>query len=742
MIGFQKAFFYLAISVTLSLLLIKDYHLLYVIIGLIYSFFLYRKNKYLLIVALLISMLMVVNYYVQYNYYINSNQFNGESIQLTCVIDSFFEKTEYTYNVTCKKNNKRYLLKIELTTIKDETVLQLGNTIKLKAITSIPKHNTTPHVFNYHSYLTSKKISALLYVDELRVENSYMTHLQAIKYKLYLHLNRIKSNKAYGFAILFGDRSYFDDHYNKEIESLNISYLFAISGLHIGLIVTVFFELLRRCKLNQTIIQIILTVILMMYCYLTNFSPSIMRASLFVLALFIKQKFLFSIHNLNVLSLIYLVLLIINPFSLLNIGFVLSFLITFVFIISGELLSNDQNNRFKSVFIVNLLAQLFSLPIIASMNYTYNFLSIITNIPLSILYVFFILPSSFMIVIIPSSTYFLNPIFVGYESLVSFFSSIDWFLVNIGSFTLIRSVFYYSLLYFIVCNLENQKSIIKLSILLLIVMFSWNQFKIQDEIVFFDVGQGDSILLHSSFNRCTTLVDTGGKVTYTNKISHPSLYSVIPYLESQSINTVDYLFISHGDTDHAGDYALFFKNFYVKHVVLSQYDQSKLKKEIVAVAKQDGSNIILIDQEKSIQCGNFLFTIVSPNKQYGNDNDNSLVIKTTLESQIVLLTGDISKQVENNLIDSGLLNDISILKVAHHGSNTSTSLSFLEHVDAEIGVISVGKNNYGHPSADVLNRLERTKTQYYRTDQDGTIRISYYFKKYRIIETFPPYNNK
>ena len=117
-----------------------------------------------------------------------------------------------------------------------------------------------------------------------------------------------------------------------------------------------------------------------------------------------------------------------------------------------------------------------------------------------------------------------------------------------------------------------------------------------------------------------------------------------------------------------------------------------------------------------------MFTFIGPVEEYSDTNDNSLVLRLTYGDKSFLFTGDMEREAENDLLDSGVKLSSDVLKVGHHGSSTSTSYRFLYEVSPEIAVISCGEDNsYGHPHEEVLSRLSDADVTVYRTDLDGSV---------------------
>ena len=232
-------------------------------------------------------------------------------------------------------------------------------------------------------------------------------------------------------------------------------------------------------------------------------------------------------------------------------------------------------------------------------------------------------------------------------------------------------------------------------------------------VYFIDCGQGDSIFITS--NNKTMLVDAG-KESNSEK--------VLKFLDNQGIKKIDYVFSSHPDEDHIGGMPLIYEKYQVDNSFYSSYvaNTSIYQRYIEAVKNEPNSYYSILDENTDLSLGYTKIDVLSDGKKYSNANDASLVLKVTCGNKSLLLTGDISKTVEKDLVMSDKDIDVDILKVGHHGSASSSDLDFLEETSPDVAVISVGKDNsYGHPSEEVLNRLSGVCNNIYQTDKQGTI---------------------
>ena len=276
-----------------------------------------------------------------------------------------------------------------------------------------------------------------------------------------------------------------------------------------------------------------------------------------------------------------------------------------------------------------------------------------------------------------------------------------------------------------------NKKVIFFLLFLNIVTFSvvYNLSSVSDlQVIFFDVGQGDSIFIETPQNH-QIIIDSGPD----NKTLLEKVSSVMPYWDK----TIDLIILTHTDSDHISGFFELLDNYVVENILWSGVsgDSSKSKKWEEMIALEE-ANIIYSNNIDKIILGNVVMDIISPDdyiieKYVKNANDISVVSKMTYKDSSFLFVGDITNKVEKEIADEDIFADV--LKVSHHGSRHSTYEEFLNMVDPLIAVIQVGKNSYGHPTDDVLTRLSNFGIKVLRNDISGDIKISTDGNNYKII---------
>ena len=233
------------------------------------------------------------------------------------------------------------------------------------------------------------------------------------------------------------------------------------------------------------------------------------------------------------------------------------------------------------------------------------------------------------------------------------------------------------------------------------------------EVHFLDVGQGDATLIRCG--EAAMLIDAGNNSWGDD---------VRDYLEYQGIGDLDYVIGTHPDADHIGGLDVVMEAFDCGTVIMPDYEKdTQTYTDVTDVMEEKGYELTLPQVGMVYELGEAAFTIVAPNGEYGdNANDYSVGILLEHGENRFLLTGDAEEDSEADMLDNGIDLSADVLKAAHHGSRTANTEAFLERVNPEYVVISCGEgNSYGHPHAEVLNRLREMGIKVFRTDEEGTV---------------------
>ncbi len=595
-----------------------------------------------------------------------------------------------------------------------------GDYIYVYGVFKKPKENGNFNLFNYKRYLLSNKINYVVTVSKITIIKKNDNVFYTLKNNLLKKIESANKSKGYILAFLYADKSLIEKDVYTKYQKIGVSHLFAVSGMHVSLISIVLLKLLNKIKERKR--YIIVSIFLSIYLFLTNFTISMVRATFQFILFFINKSFKLNIDNSNLVILLFSILVIINPYNIYNIGFLFSFIISFTLIRCSKLI--------KGKFIIKLLKTSLisffsSMPVLINNFFEVNFLGIILNI-IYIPFVSYILfPLSLVTVLFPSLDNILYMFISHFEKITDFFSNIKFLSFSICKMNIFLIIIYYII--FIYILKRKKKLVYKIIIVIISLTFLINNGRIvNNEVSILDVGQGDSFLIR--LKNKNILIDTGGNINYD--ISKNIL---IPYFKSVGIKKIDYLVLTHGDYDHMGEAINLLDNFKVEKVIFNCGEFNELEKELIKVLDKKKIKYYSCLKELNIDNNKLYFL---QTKEYDNENDNSNVIYTELDGYKFMFMGDAGIEKEKDILEKYNISDIDVLKVGHHGSKTSSSKEFINEINPNYSIISVGKNNrYGHPNKEVLNNLSDSKI--YRTDQDGSVMFKIKNNKLK-IETCSP----
>lgn len=533
------------------------------------------------------------------------------------------------------------------------------------------------YAFNYQYYLYSLNIFDTLQLEKIK-SNQHQDHLYHYLEKRIKTSSKVKSLLS---LFILGTKDEQMKEYYQKLTQLSIVHLFALSGMHLTILQKWLMNFLKFffSKKGQKCISLILIGV---YMFSIPYNISYLRAYLMLFLPMIFGKWL---NQLDIFSFLTVGMLMYNPYLIYNLSFIFSYLIYFFIL----LLQNQKAGKYYLF--------LGSIPIIISIQHVLPVFSFLIGI-LLMPYIEMIYKS--MLYYLLLGKYVLPFLSLEYELLLKMIAFIYDF-----SFTLPFSqptlffigVYYYLYLKGIYKLNVNRKVIQEVCLLLsvLLAFYFYPYYNMKGQVVMIDVGQGDCFFIQQPYARGNVLIDTGGL-----QKSDLATSRLIPYLQSQGVFYLDAVFISHEDYDHCGALASLKEHFKVKKVL---YDFKKKK------------------------IGDLVFKNLALDKYYTNSNDRSSIIYVTINHLNYLFTGDISKEVESDLYQTYHHLDVDVLKVAHHGSSSSSSEDLFKMIDPKVALISVGKNNrYRHPSYLTLKRLEAYGVKIYRSDLQGMVKIVYY----------------
>ncbi|MGP4107209.1 DNA internalization-related competence protein ComEC/Rec2 [Virgibacillus sp. L01] len=624
--------------------------------------------------------------------------------------------------------------------------LKFGATCNIKGTPELPSQSRNPGQFDYQHFLLSQGITHEVVVNSLESldcsGSSTLNKIHAIRTSLINYTADKLSHQTSIWlnALVLGDDSQLSEETVELFQRWNLSHLLAISGLHVGLIVgLLYFLLIKLNILTREKAQWVIIFFLPLYALVAGGEPSVWRASSMVLLFLLINKVQYKFSVTDVLSIVFILLILLDRYIIYSIGFQLSFCVTMGLLLSKRWLAQTNVSIF-SILKISFLSQMVILPLQLLYFSTFQPLSILLNVMVVPYFSLFVIPFMFLLLLmspfagalLPYLEILFNRIhdhFISFICLIDQFAYYPWV---IGSFSLGDTIVYYSVLLIFLKNLELAKlkqAFLYGCILTLVVMAIALKpyFSPVGSVTMLDIGQGDAMVVELPYRKGVILIDAGARMSFEDGQSTPGVYKQIikPYLFSRGIREVDALFISHEDSDHMGSLPFMLDNVDVKKIIVSEYYE--FDEQLTHLLVKANAQVERVEIDNEIVIEEQAFHVVSPNKDRQNTNENSLVLYTTLGGKSWLFTGDIGRETEKEMIALYPNLKVDVLKVAHHGSNSSTGQEFLKQIKPAFALLSVGLNNsYGHPHNEVITTLEEQNVALFRTDKHGA--IQYYFK--------------
>lgn len=598
--------------------------------------------------------------------------------------------------------------------------------------------------FDYRTYYKSKDIFYSITEYDLKVSGKeklwgFIHWGKCIKLKMTELVEKHFSGdkKALIDAILIGDKSGLSDELSDVMNRTNTMRMLYPAYLHIFLItalVNLLFVFLNRSK-KEYIIILALTIYAMF-----NFGLVIMmKSALLVILTILARKKYGAIHYPDIASIVVISMLIVNPLLVYHCGFIISVVMGWLFFMLKlpllELFGFIRSWRLRQFIVCSLISTIGIMPVIAYFFYGMGIygpiLTIICSIPVILiifLFPFFTLET----LIFGKSIVIKGIIWLG----VSFLEKIPYAVdkipfssINIGRPSFIEIITFYLVVIlirlFYLYGWEDTKT--KITTLFVacgtaFVVFVWLYSSAHMYINFVSVGQGDASLIRLPKGD-VIIVDGGGTLSYSDYNNAEEKF--VPYLKSEGINTIDMAIVTHYHTDHCLGTIAALENFKVKSVVMPAVtpgDEYRVK--IENLARKQGAKIHYVNSGDKIKFSSGAqIDIISPDLgDDAADNEASIVFSVKWGKFSALFMADAPKEVELEHISD--FSDVNVIKIGHHGSDTSTSQEFLDVTKPEVAVICVGKNNsYGLPDTQVLERLSNSGVDILRTDEQGDISL-------------------
>ncbi len=708
-----------------------------------------------------------INYKYEETYNVMQKQ---ESLETEGVVISNKKESKYKNIYKIKINNKKFYCYMN----KNEE-LEIGDKIKIKGKYQKPSNQRNFGGFDYSNYLKTKFIYGVIQVDKVELVNKNQINpvfklVNKIQQKIIENSNKIKGkeNQSIYLGLVLGNTENISEELEEDFKTAGILHILAVSGMHMSYLILGSTFVFKK-TFGKRIANILVCILIIFYMMITGFSSSIVRSGIMAI-LFLMSKIFYRKNDTSTsISISLLIMLIYNPNLITDVGLQLSYggtigIVLFrkpVLILLSKL--TKRKNKLEEIISVILSAQISILPISL---YHFNLFSsyfIITNL---------------LVTLIVGPVFIISIVYTIFSFINSYISSVLIYLLQIGIKIIIiitkipkyligskiyfptpekyQIILYYlviAMLFYLfmiknnyrrnmsqerVLNLialfkykyrQINKSKIQISLLMIILIYVLVIFIPKDlKINFVDVGQGDSTFIITPHNK-TILIDGGG-----NKEFDIGKNVLLPYVLDRGYSKIDFIIISHFDEDHVGGILTILKEIKVGKVIIAkQLEKCEQYEKFLETIKSKNIKVEIVKNGDKIEIEkDMYFKILWPTEKpilENAINNNAIVAKLIYKDFTCLFTGDIENIAEKELVKEKDLKS-TVLKVAHHGSKSSSTKEFLDKVKPKVALIGVGENNkYGHPNDEVIKRIKEFTNKIYRTDLNGEISINIDNKK-------------
>ena len=625
-----------------------------------------------------------------------------------------------------KANGQTYQVYYKLKSKEEQLAFQnLSSlvTLTVEGEFEIPEKKRNFAGFDYQSYLKTQGIYRILKVDTIlssqdRISLHPFEWLSSWRRKALVFIKNHFPNPMsnYMTGLLFGALDTSFDEMSNLYSSLGIIHLFALSGMQVGFFMEGFRKLLLRLGFTQEMVRKCQYPFSFFYAGMTGFSVSVVRS--------LVQKLLsqHGITKLDNFALTMMILSLIMPSFLLSAGGVLS--CAYAFVIS--VIDFESLTSWRKVVVESSVISLGVLPILIFYFGEFQPWSILLTFVFSLIFDTMMLPGLMFIFLFSPLIKLtqVNFLFEGLENSIRWIASVFGKPIVFGQpspLLLIVMLLVLAILYDV---RKNKKWVIFLSLFLSLLFFI-NKFPLQNEITMVDVGQADSIFLRDWKGK-NVLIDVGGREEIRTKeawqkraTSSNAEKTLIPYLKSRGIDTIDTLVLTNPNPDYAGDVLEVAKKFAIKKIYISRSSLSNadfLKKlretnTFIHVVKQ-GDKLPIFDHHLQVLSG-------------ASKNDHSIVLYGQFFRTRFLFASDLKEEGEAKLMQHYPKMKTDVLKVGQHGAKDSSSSKFLQKIEPTVALISVEKNNQSkQPSQDTIERFAQLPAKLYRTDEQGAVKFS------------------
>lgn len=594
------------------------------------------------------------------------------------------ERLTYSNRLTIRYGRSRYHVR---TSTDDYTV---GDILYVQGQVEKYSSQTIPFGFDAQRYYRGQGIDGYLETEKLEHighRTSFWHLRQTIKEKMIDH--------SYVRAYMLGEKT-FKSETDETFRSLGLSFLLTMSGLHVYALIDGIKYVFFRMDLSKRLQDVLLALVLLGFLYVQAGSMSMVRILLSYVLAWLNRRYDWRYTRLDRLLLVFYVMLALNSDYLYHDGFIMTFLILFAFALSE--IRFRRLGGYVQKLLLSTIVLLVTLPF-----YPRVLFLVVLLMPVFIfLFTKPLFYGAILVLFIPDTVFAYDRVLDLIERVLQVLEDRQ-VVFELPALSTVWTLTYYVFLYFFFSSRCVRIALRRLFLIFIVFGIAAYQHRYACDytVYFLDVKQGDATVFVSP--DCVLVIDS---FQYTKS-----------FLNDLGIGKINYLMLTHADQDHVAESADIIEGFRVEHVILSPYETYDITHQTIERPRK----------KTNYSCGVFTFDILGPLKRYDDGNDNSLIIQVHVYGKSYLFTGDAGKGVEADLVTTyGKRLQSDVLHVGHHGSDTSTSMAFLDHVKPDIGIISLGPNRHGFPHPSVMKSLDLSNVEIMRTDEAGTI---YYVRR-------------
>lgn len=631
-----------------------------------------------------------------------------------------------------------------------------GDLIKIEGKCENISPARNPGDFDYRMYYKSKGINKVINTDSAALHGEKAAGILADS--LYLSREKVRSaiynalpkeEASILVGIITGDKSDIDEETRDEYIRAGLSHILSVSGLHVGFLMLLITGALKPFRLDQKAEGVIALAVILYYILLIGAPLPSVRAFIMLCVLIVGKIAGRQYNLLSSVSFAAILILVFKPLSIHDPGFIISFSSMYSIAFLYEPIYKKLRgipSSIRSLFALSVSVWLGLAPVLVHYFNYISFASVLINLAA--------VPLTFIITV-AGFVGVLAGIFFSTAALYIF--SVDYYFIRLlslitheassfklsGAYIPALPLYMYALYYAVVLTFAAAASLpyikiykrrfaVSYALMFVISLFVYNLPGKELKVIFFDVGQGDSSCIITP-DKKSVLIDGGGASRNSDYYYDVGGKITLPALLHQGIWKLDTVIVSHFHDDHMEGLLKIIEVYSVNNLIIPKTSAnielvSPNRELLLELCRKKGINVYGLGKGDSIRLGkegriDFFMPDISISREYESDeNNNSLVGRLAYGNFSVLYTGDIGKTAEARFLGGHI--DATVLKVPHHGSKNSSSESFIKAVSPKVSVVSVGKNNFGHPSPDAIERLNVSGNIVYRTDQSGAVTIT------------------